>query len=60
VLRTSGWIYGRQIRYQINAECHMLLLFGPRKGVATNQIISGISFRDIMKLYRISASSIAI
>jgi hypothetical protein len=34
--------------------------FGPRKWVAANQIISGISFREIIKLDSISASNVAI
>jgi hypothetical protein len=34
--------------------------FGPTIGVATNKINSGISFMEIMKLYIISASNMAI
>jgi hypothetical protein len=44
----------------MSPESYMFLCLRPRKGVATNQIINGISFREIMKLYIISASNLAI
>jgi hypothetical protein len=44
----------------MNAECCKLLCFGPRKLVATNQIISGISFRELMKFYSTFSSNMAI